>query len=147
MAKSLNMVQLIGHLGADPETRYQGNGSAITEARVATTDSWTDKTGQKQERTEWHRVAFFGRLAEVAGEYLSKGRQVYIQGALRTDKYTDREGVERYSTKIVVEDLQMLGGGGEKPAKQRERTSRPAANAARDAMGNDGFGEGDDVPF
>lgn len=145
MAKSLNMVQLIGHLGADPETRYQANGAAVAEIRVATTDSWTDKQGQKQERTEWHRCVFHGRLAEVAGEYLSKGRQVYIKGELRTDKYTDREGIERYSTKIVVDDLQMLGAAPGKPASNRRTTGRAAANAAQNAMGND---EGDgDVPF
>lgn len=148
MAKSLNEVRLIGHIGADPETRYQGNGKAVTEMRLATTDSWKDEHGQKQERTEWHRVAFFGKLAEIAGEYLSKGRQVFIAGELRTDKFTDREGVERYSTKVVANDLIMLGGApaSKESAPARSRQSRPAANAARDAL-NQPEGPRDDIPF
>ena len=96
MARGVNKVILVGNLGADPETRYTANGGAITSIRIATSESWTDKqTGQKQERTEWHRVKFFGKLAEIAGEYLKKGRQVYVEGSLRTDKYTDKEGVKR----------------------------------------------------
>ncbi len=111
MARGVNKVILVGNLGADPETRYTANGQAITSIRIATSESWTDKqTGQKQERTEWHRVKFFGRLAEIAGEYLKKGRQVYVEGALRTDKYTDKDGVERYSTDIIANEMQMLGG-------------------------------------
>jgi single-strand DNA-binding protein len=113
MARGINKVILVGNLGADPEVRYTGGGTAIASLRIATSEQWTDKqSGQKQERTEWHRVKLFGRLAEIAGEYLKKGRQVYIEGSLRTDKYTDKDGVERYSTDIIANDLQMLGGGG-----------------------------------
>ena len=114
MARGINKVILVGNLGADPETRYTPSGSAITTISIATSEQWTDKqSGQKQERTEWHRVVLFGRLGEIAGEYLKKGRQVYIEGSLRTNKYTDKEGVERYSTDIVANEMQMLGGGGE----------------------------------
>jgi single-strand DNA-binding protein len=114
MARGINKVILVGNLGADPEVRYTGGGTAIASLRIATSEQWTDKqSGQKQERTEWHRVKLFGRLAEIAGEYLKKGRQVYIEGALRTDKYTDKDGIERYSTDIIANDLQMLGGGSE----------------------------------
>jgi single-strand DNA-binding protein len=112
MARGINKVIIVGNLGADPETRYTGNGTAITSIRLATSESWTDKqSGEKQERTEWHRVKLFGRLAEIAGEYLKKGRQVYIEGSLRTDKYTDKDGVERFSTDIIAAEMQMLGGG------------------------------------
>jgi single-strand DNA-binding protein len=114
MARGINKVILVGNLGADPEVRYTGSGTAIATLSVATSEQWTDKqSGQKQERTEWHRVKLFGRLAEIAGEYLKKGRQVYVEGSLRTDKYTGKDGVERYSTDIVASDLQMLGGGSE----------------------------------
>ena len=113
MARGVNKVILVGNLGADPETRYTGNGTAITSLRIATSEQWTDKqSGERQERTEWHRVKLFGKLAEIAGEYLKKGRQVYIEGSLRTDKYTDKDGVERYSTDIIANEMQMLGGGG-----------------------------------
>ncbi|MEI7035831.1 single-stranded DNA-binding protein [Fulvimonas yonginensis] len=114
MARGINKVIIVGNLGADPETRYTGGGTAITSLRIATSEQWTDKqSGEKQERTEWHRVKLFGRLAEIAGEYLKKGRQVYIEGSLRTDKYTDKDGIERYSTDIIANEMQMLGGGGE----------------------------------
>ncbi|RDS84447.1 single-stranded DNA-binding protein [Dyella monticola] len=115
MARGINKVILVGNLGADPEVRYTAGGTAVASLSVATSEQWTDKqSGQKQERTEWHRVKLFGRLAEIAGEYLKKGRQVYVEGSLRTDKYTGKDGVERYSTDIVASDLQMLGGmGGE----------------------------------
>jgi single-strand DNA-binding protein len=116
MARGINKVILVGNLGADPETRYTPSGTAITSIRIATSESWKDKqTGEQQERTEWHRVDFFGRLAEIAGEYLKKGRQVYVEGKLRTDEY-EKDGVKRYSTKIVADEMQMLGGregGGE----------------------------------
>ena len=96
------------------KTRYTGNGTAITSLRIATSEQWTDKqSGERQERTEWHRVKLFGKLAEIAGEYLKKGRQVYIEGSLRTDKYTDKDGVERFSTDIIAAEMQMLGGGSE----------------------------------
>ncbi|MDZ3822973.1 MAG: single-stranded DNA-binding protein, partial [Pseudoxanthomonas sp.] len=114
MARGINKVILVGNLGNDPEVRYTPSGAAITTISVATSEQWTDKqSGQKQERTEWHRVKFFGRLAEIAAEYLRKGRQVYIEGSLRTDKYTDKQGVERYTTDIIANEMQMLGGMGE----------------------------------
>lgn len=113
MARGINKVIIVGNLGADPETRYTGSGMAITTLRIATSESWTDKqSGEKQERTEWHRVKMFGKLAEIAGEYLAKGKQVYIEGSLRTDKYTDKDGIERYSTDIIADQMQMLGGQG-----------------------------------
>ncbi|MCK7593192.1 single-stranded DNA-binding protein [Pseudomarimonas salicorniae] len=115
MARGINKVIIVGNLGADPETRYTANGGAITTIRVATSEAWKDKqTGEQQERTEWHRVKFFGRLAEIAGEYLRKGKQVYVEGRLQTDKYTDKDGIERYTTDIIANEMQMLGGmGGE----------------------------------
>ncbi|MBC6941830.1 MAG: single-stranded DNA-binding protein, partial [Xanthomonadales bacterium] len=113
MARGINKVILVGNLGADPETRYTTAGGAVTNIRVATSEQWRDKqTGENQERTEWHRVVLFGKLGEIAGEYLKKGRQVYIEGSLRTNKYTDKDGVERYTTDIIASEMQMLGGGG-----------------------------------
>jgi single-strand DNA-binding protein len=113
MARGVNKVILIGNLGADPETRAMPSGSTVANLRIATSESWRDKTsGEQQERTEWHRVALFGRLAEIASEYLRKGSQVYIEGSLRTRKWQDKQGNERYSTEIVGNDLQMLGGRG-----------------------------------
>src|SRR4051812_43353368 len=107
---SVNKVILVGNLGRDPETRYSPDGGAITNVSIATTDTWKDKaSGEKQERTEWHRVVFFTRLAEIAGEYLKKGSQVYIEGSLRTRKWQDKEGQERYTTEIVADRMQMLG--------------------------------------
>lgn len=117
MARGVNKVILIGNLGQDPEVKYMPNGNAVTNVSVATTDSWKDKqTGQNQERTEWHRVVFFGRLAEIAGEYLRKGSKVYIEGALRTRKWQGQDGQDRYTTEIVVDmngQMQMLDGRGE----------------------------------
>ncbi|HEV2620531.1 MAG TPA: single-stranded DNA-binding protein [Frateuria sp.] len=111
MARGINKVIIVGNLGADPEVRYTGGGTPVCSLSVATSEQWTDKqSGERQERTEWHRVKLFGKLAEIAGEYLKKGRQVYIEGSLRTDKYTDKSGVERYSTDIIANDMQMLGG-------------------------------------
>jgi len=111
MSKGINKVILVGRLGNDPDVRYTASGSAVTTISIATSESWKDKaTGQQQERTEWHRVVFFGRLAEIAGQYLKKGSQVYVEGSLRTNKYTDKNGIERYSTDINANDLQMLGG-------------------------------------
>jgi single-strand DNA-binding protein len=113
MARGINKVILIGNLGADPETRAMPSGSTVANLRVATSESWRDKqTGEQQERTEWHRVALFGRLAEIAGEYLKKGSQVYIEGSLRTRKWQDKQGNDRYSTEIIGDELQMLGGRG-----------------------------------
>ena len=113
MARGVNKVILIGHLGADPETRAMPSGSTVANLRLATTESWRDKqSGEQQERTEWHRVALFGRLAEIASEYLRKGSQVYIEGSLRTRKWQDKQGNERFSTEIVGSEMQMLGGRG-----------------------------------
>ncbi len=107
---SVNKVILIGNLGRDPETRYTTGGDAVTNLRIATTDTWKDKAGEKQEKTEWHTVVLFGRQAEIAGEYLKKGRPVYIEGRLQTRKWTDKEGVEKYSTEVVGDRMQLLGG-------------------------------------
>jgi single-strand DNA-binding protein len=113
---SVNKVIIVGNLGRDPETRYMPSGDAMTSIAVATTDKWRDKaTGEQKEATEWHRIAFFGKLAEIAGQYLKKGSQVYVEGKLKTRKYTDKDGVEKYSTEIVADSMQMLGsrmGGG-----------------------------------
>ena len=108
---SVNKVIIVGNLGRDPETRYMPSGDAMTSITVATTDSWKDKsTGEKKEQTEWHRITFFGKLAEIAGQYLKKGSQVYVEGSLRTRKYTDKDGVEKYATDIKADSMQMLGG-------------------------------------
>jgi single-strand DNA-binding protein len=113
MARGINKVILIGNLGADPETRAMPSGTTVANLRIATSESWRDKqSGEQQERTEWHRVALFGRLAEIAGEYLRKGSQVYIEGSLRTRKWQDKQGNERYSTEIIGNEMQMLGGRG-----------------------------------
>ena len=129
--KGVNKVILIGNVGKDPETRYSAGGTAIASVSIATSESWKDKqTGERQERTEWHRVKFFGKLAEIAGEYLRKGSQVYIEGSLRTDKYTDKQGVERYSTDIIASSMQMLGArqeGDKSSGKRQESKPEPAA--------------------
>jgi single-strand DNA-binding protein len=170
---SVNKVILVGNLGADPETRYLPSGDAVANIRLATTDRYKDKTsGEMKEMTEWHRVSFFGRLAEIANEYLKKGSSVYIEGKIRTRKYTDQAGVEKYSTDIVADQMQMLGGrsgagggGGDEGGYSRapaERSGggaprsgaaggRPAAGggAARpSAPAGGGFDEmDDDIPF
>lgn len=133
--RGVNKVILVGSLGADPETRYAtGSGTTVTHIRLATNESWTDKQGQKQERTEWHRVAFFGKLAEIAGEYLRKGGQVYVEGSLRTEKYTDKDGIERYATNIIGNEMQMLGSNpnrnADEPRQPRQR-STPAPPPAK----------------
>lgn len=113
MARGINKVILVGNLGADPEVRYSAAGSAVTNARLATTDQWKDRqTGEQQERTEWHRLVFFSRLAEIAGEYLKKGSKVYVEGRLQTRKWQGQDGQDRYTTEIVVNDMQMLDGPG-----------------------------------
>jgi single-strand DNA-binding protein len=152
---SVNKVILVGNLGRDPETRYSTDGGAITNVSIATTDTWKDKgSGEKQERTEWHRVVFFNRLAEIAGEYLKKGSQVYIEGALRTRKWTDKEGAEKYTTEIVADRMQMLGGrqgaGDRMPSEPRETAMasepRGGGGGARKPAGK--FEEmDDDIPF
>jgi single-strand DNA-binding protein len=139
---SINKVILIGNLGRDPETRYSPDGAAMTNISVATTSQWKDKaTGEKREETEWHRVAFFGRLAEIAGEYLRKGSQVYIEGRLRTRKWQDKEtGQDRYSTEIVADVMQMLGsrqgGGGGGSYDEESRPARAAAPSRPAASGS-----------
>ena len=148
MSRGINKVILVGNLGADPETKYGPSGDAITNLRIATSESWTDKnTGQKQERTEWHRVVVFKKLAEIAAEYLRKGSQVYIEGSLRTRKWQDKEGKDQYTTEIVANDMTMLGGkgGGDAPAPERRQERKPAA-AAPAAGGFDDGGD-DDIQF
>ena len=132
MARGVNKVILLGNLGADPETRYTASGSAVTNIRLATTDSWRDRqSGEQQERTEWHRVVFFSRLAEIAAEYLRKGSQCYIEGRIQTRKWQGQDGQDRYTTEIVASDMQMLGsrgsgGGGTPPSRRREEDSGSA---------------------
>ncbi len=166
MARGVNKVILVGNLGADPETRYTASGAAVTNIRIATSESWRDKqTGENQERTEWHRVVFFSRLAEIAGEYLRKGSQVYIEGSIRTRKWQGQDGQDRYTTEVVANEMQMLGsrggetsarpaGGGfrdsqsapesQAPAQSAPSQSAPAQPAA--AAPDDNFAE-DDIPF
>lgn len=147
MARGINKVILVGNLGADPETRYMPSGSAVTNIRVATTESWKDKdTGDQQERTEWHSVAFFGRLAEIVAEYLRKGSQVYIEGKLRTRKWQDREGNDRWSTEVVANEMQMLGGrpGSNAPA---QAPAPAAAQVGADAPQPSPGDLDDDIPF
>ncbi|MFZ1838611.1 MAG: single-stranded DNA-binding protein, partial [Dokdonella sp.] len=138
MARGVNKVILVGNLGADPEVKYTAGGTAVCTLSVATSESWKDKqTGEQQERTEWHRVKMFGRLAEIAGEYLKKGRQVYVEGSIRTEKYTDKEGIQRYSTDIIGNEMQMLGGneGGGGGGNRERGGDRPERGAPRGAQG------------
>lgn len=153
---SVNKVILIGNLGRDPETRYMPDGGAITNISVATTDVWKDKNGEKQEKTEWHRVAFFGKLAEIAGEYLKKGSQVYVEGRLQTRKWQDKDGQDKYTTEVVADRMQMLGsrqgmGGGaergERDAPREAGAARPAAKPAAKAAGGKFDDFEDDIPF
>lgn len=140
MSRGVNKVILIGNLGADPETRSMPSGTQVANLRLATTDSFKDKqTNEWQERTEWHRVSLFGRLAEVAGEYLRKGSKVYIEGSLRTRKWQDKDGKDRYSTEIAASEMQMLDGkpsGGSAPARTEQRQSRPARDEFDDDIPN-----------
>lgn len=172
MARGINKVIIVGNCGSDPETRYTPGGSAITNISVATSESWKDKqTGQQQEKTEWHRIVFFNRLAEIAGEYLRKGSQVYVEGKLQTRKWQDQSGNDRYSTEIVANEMQMLGGrggdsGGFAPQGQQggygggqqggqqgggygggqpQQASRPAPQAQPVPPAMDDFD--DDIPF
>jgi single-strand DNA-binding protein len=163
MARGINKVILIGNLGRDPEVRYTAGGSAVANLRIATTESWRDKqTGEKKESTEWHSVVLFGKTAEIAGEYLKKGRTVYIEGRLQTRKYQDKDGQERYSTEVVASDMQMLGGGegrgegggfgGGRQAAAEEPAWGGGAPAGRQGGGKppaDDFGGDfeDDIPF
>ncbi len=154
MARGINKVILVGNLGADPETRYTASGAAITSIRIATSESWRDKqTGEQQERTEWHSITFFGRLAEIAGEYLRKGSQVYVEGRLQTDKWQDKDGNDRYTTKVIANEMQMLGGRGEGGGGQASNDgfrSNRGGNRNQGQQGNAAPDEGfvdDDIPF
>lgn len=133
-SRSVNKVILIGHLGRDPEVRYMPSGNAVANVTLATNETWKDRqTGENQERTEWHTVVFFGKLAEIAGEYLRKGRQIYIEGSLRTRKWQDKNGQDRYTTEIIANDMQMLGSRGETSANFEPREPsepRPAQTPA-----------------
>lgn len=160
MARGVNKVILVGNLGADPETRYTAGGAAITNIRLATSETWRDKqTGENQERTEWHKVVFFSRLAEIAGEYLRKGSQVYIEGSLRTNKWQDQSGQDRYTTEIIANEMQMLGSRGgdsdSSSARQsgfrdsdspQQSSNRAAPSRQQAEPVDDGFAE-DDIPF
>ena len=151
MARGVNKVIIVGNLGGDPETRYMPSGSAVTNLTVATNESWKDKqTGEQKDRTEWHKVAMFNRLAEVAAEYLRKGSQVYIEGKLRTRKWQDKSGQDRWTTEIIADEMQMLGGrggaggggGGSAPMSSSQDSSPPSAPPQ---AGPDDFD--DDIPF
>ncbi len=163
---SVNKVILIGNLGRDPETRYMPNGEAVTNIAIATTESWKDRTsGERQEKTEWHRVTFYRRLAEIAGEYLKKGSQVFVEGRLETRKWTDKEGKERYTTEIIASEMKMLGSrsgagapsydagdeGGGAPmsnARPAPRSSSGGAAKTAPAKGPGGIADmDDDIPF
>ncbi len=159
---SVNKVILVGNLGRDPETRYMPDGGAITNISIATTSQWKDKNGEKQEATEWHRVAFFGKLAEIAGEYLKKGSQVYVEGKLRTRKWQDKDGADKYTTEVIADAMQMLGsrqgmggeGGGDYARSSSGSpggppsggsTSKPAGASKGGAAKFDDMD--DDIPF
>jgi single-strand DNA-binding protein len=151
MARGINKVILVGNLGADPDTRYMPSGKAVTNIRIATSESWTDRqSGDKQERTEWHGVVLFDKLGEIAAEYLRKGSQVYIEGSLRTRKWQDKQGQDRYTTEIIARDMQMLGGrpgggsgSGSEPRAERRTGAEDRAPAS--APPDDDFD--DDIPF
>jgi single-strand DNA-binding protein len=161
MARGINKVILIGNLGADPETRSMPSGMTVANIRVATSESWKDKqSGEQKERTEWHHVAMFGRLGEIAGEYLRKGSQVYIEGSLRTRKWQDKEGRDRYTTEVIADEMQMLGGRGggggagstgstgstgNYESRERAPAGEPAAAGAGAGASAEEFD--DDIPF
>jgi single-strand DNA-binding protein len=156
MARGINKVILVGNLGKDPETRYMPSGSAVTNLTLATSESWKDKqSGEQQERTEWHKIAMFGRLAEIAAEYLRKGSQVYIEGKLRTRKWQDKEGKDRWTTEIVADEMQMLGGKGGGASAGAGAAAGAAAGGGssgggRAAVNDSGGPPGDfddDIPF
>jgi single-strand DNA-binding protein len=151
MARGINKVILIGNLGKDPETRYMPSGGAVTNVTLATSESWKDKnTGEQQERTEWHRVVFFNRLGEIAGEYLKKGSKVYVEGSLRTRKWQGQDGQDRYTTEIVANEMQMLDSRGgsasfDAPQSQGAPRSQPSSSSAPASMPDNDFD--DDIPF
>jgi len=154
---SVNKVILIGNLGKDPEIRYMPGGDAVCNITLATTETWKDKNGEKQEKTEWHRVTFYRKLAEIAGEYLKKGRPVYVEGRLETRKWTDKAGVERYTTEIIANEMKMLGakpGSGSfevvesEDRGQKTEDSRPASSSQASGKSGSGFDDmDDDIPF
>jgi single-strand DNA-binding protein len=155
MARGTNLAILIGNLGNDPETKQTAGGMTVTSISLATTSVRKDRDGETQERTEWHRVKFFGKLAEIAGEYLRKGQQVFVRGTIRYSKYTDRDGVERYATDIIADEMQMIGGNGDRNNSERRSNSnggsarKPQESAAPPARSNDfadDFAD-DDIPF
>ena len=146
MARGINKVILVGNLGRDPEVRYAASGAAVANVTIATSESWKDKnSGEKQERTEWHRIVFFGRLAEIASEYLKKGSQIYVEGRLQTRKWQDKDGNDRYTTEVVANEMQMLGsrGGASAPADNYNQDNQSSAVPA--AAGPVDFD--DDIPF
>jgi single-strand DNA-binding protein len=160
MARGVNKVILVGNLGKDPEVKYTASGAAVTNITIATSESWNDKqTGEKQDKTEWHRVVFFRRLAEIAGEYLRKGSQVYIEGKLQTRKWQDQNGQDRYTTEIVANEMQMLGsrggesaarppaggGGGFRANPPAQQAQQPQQSPAQSSTSSD-FAD-DDIPF
>ena len=166
MARGINKVILVGNLGDDPETKYTQGGMAVTSVRLATTSVRKDREGNNQERTEWHRVKFFGKLAEIAGEYLRKGSQVYVEGSIRYDEFQGQDGTKRYYTDIIVDEMQMLGGrgeggggggpraersgGGERPARQAPQRQESAPRRDAPAPASRDFGDDfadDDIPF
>jgi single-strand DNA-binding protein len=156
MARGVNKVILVGNLGNDPETKYMPSGDAVTNLSVATSESWKDKqTGEQKDRTEWHRVAMFGRLAEIAAEYLRKGSQVYIEGKIRTRKWQDQQGNDRYSTEVIANEMQMLGGrsGSGAPATGGGSGGPPPGPPSQGSGGASGGSGGsggdfdDDIPF
>jgi single-strand DNA-binding protein len=143
MARGVNKVILVGNLGADPEVKYMPNGNAVANVTIATSESWKDKqTGEQKDKTEWHRVVFFRRLAEIAGEYLKKGSQVYLEGKLQTRKWQDKNGNDRYTTEIIANEMQMLGGrgGGSTDFAAASSAAAPAPAAAGEQFD-------DDIPF
>jgi single-strand DNA-binding protein len=148
MASGVNKVILIGRLGGDPEVRYTTNGGAVANFNMATNESWTDKNGQKQERTEWHKVVVWGKLGELCGQYLTKGRQAFIEGRLQTREWNDKEGNKRYTTEIVAQNVQFLGGPGERPSASSSATTDFAPPAQFEPSSSSQGGMSDDeVPF
>jgi single-strand DNA-binding protein len=147
MARGINKVILVGNLGNDPETKFTQGGMAITRISLATTSVRKDKEGNQQERTEWHRVVLFGKLGEIAGEYLRKGSSVYVEGSLRYDKYTGQDGVEKYSTDIIADEMQMLGGRGESGERSQRSERSSCSQSQHPAQSGNDFLDDDIPPF
>lgn len=145
MASGVNKVFVLGRLGGDPEVRYTPSGAAVANFNMATNESWTDKEGQKQERTEWHRIVVWGKLGELCGQYLTKGRQAFVEGRIQTRDWTDKEGNKRYTTEIIAQNVQFLGGAGDRPQSGASDFQQPASG---DFAPSQAGGSGDDeVPF